>query len=80
MKSLFGDRLLIKVEEEETISGLSIPKSAQEKSKTGEVIAVGTGFGESVKVGDKIVYAKYGLLPYEDNLYIIDGEDVLGII
>ena len=64
-----GDRIVIKVIEdtEQTSGGIFIPDSAKEKPQKGEVVAVGEGKlndkGErepiDVKVGDKILYAKY---------------------
>ena len=64
-----GDRIVIKVIEdtEQTSGGIFIPDSAKEKPQKGEVVAVGLGKlndkGEreplDVKVGDKILYAKY---------------------
>lgn len=64
-----GERIVIKVIEdtEQTTGGIFIPDSAKEKPQKGEVIAVGLGKlnekGErqpmDVKVGDKILYAKY---------------------
>jgi chaperonin GroES len=65
-----GDRLVVKpIEKEEmTKSGLVLPDSAKEKPQEGEVIAVGPGrIGEDgkriemdVKVGDIVLYARYG--------------------
>lgn len=64
-----GDRIVIKVIEdtEQTSGGIFIPDSAKEKPQKGEVVAVGLGKindkGErepmDVKIGDKILYAKY---------------------
>ena len=64
-----GDRIVIKVIEdtEQTSGGIFIPDSAKEKPQKGEVVAIGEGKlndkGErepiDVKVGDKILYAKY---------------------
>ena len=57
-----ADRVLIKVEEAETrtASGLYIPDTAQEKTQTGAVTAVGTDEDViNVKVGDKVMYDKY---------------------
>ena len=64
-----GERIVIKVIEdtEQTSGGIFIPDSAKEKPQKGEVVAVGEGKtndkGEKepmdVKVGDKILYAKY---------------------
>ena len=64
-----GDRIVIKVVEdtEQTSGGIFIPDSAKEKPQKGEVVAVGQGKLNDknerqpmdVKVGDKILYAKY---------------------
>ena len=77
-----GDRVLVKPEaaEEKTATGLYIASNAQEKPQRGEVIAVGAGklndAGErlpmDVKVGDKVIYGKFG-----GNEVKIDGEDYL---
>ena len=65
-----GDRVVVKAieEEEKTAGGIVLPDTAKEKPQKGEVIAVGTGKlldnGErvplEVKVGDKVIFAKYG--------------------
>jgi chaperonin GroES len=63
------DRIVVKPSEEEemTASGLVIPDTAKERPQDGEVIAVGAGRFEDgqripidVKVGDKVIYSKYG--------------------
>ena len=63
------DRIVVKAieEEETTASGLVIPDTAKERPQQGEVIAVGPGRFEEgqripmdVKVGDKVIYSKYG--------------------
>jgi chaperonin GroES len=55
--------------ETKTASGIVLPDTAQEKqSQMGEVLAVGSGFGSEdgrenkiiLKVGDKVVYKKWG--------------------
>ena len=76
------DRVLVKPEkaEQKTASGLYISSGAQEKPQRGEVIAVGAGKlddkGEripvDVKVGDVVIYGKYG-----GNEVKIDGEEYL---
>ena len=81
MKPL-GDRVLIKPEpaEQKTATGLYIASNAQEKPQRGEVVAVGAGKlndkGErmpiDVKVGDTVIYGKFG-----GNEVKIDGEDYL---
>ena len=77
-----GDRLVVKpaAKEEVTRSGIVIPDTAKEKPQEGEVIAVGSGKlldnGERVpmeiKVGDRVLYAKYGGTEFK-----LDGEDYL---
>lgn len=77
-----GDRLVVKpaAKEEITRSGIVIPDTAKEKPQEGEVIAVGSGklldSGDRVpmeiKVGDRVLYAKYGGTEFK-----LDGEDYL---
>lgn len=65
-----GDRVIVKPAEaeEQTKSGLFIPDTAQEKPQRGEVVAVGDGklkddgtrIAIDVKVGDTVIYSKYG--------------------
>ncbi len=76
------DRIVVRPAQAEatTASGLVIPDTAKEKPQQGEVLAVGEGrFGDDnehipreVKVGDKVVYSKYG-----GTEITIDGEDLL---
>lgn len=88
-----GDRVVIKpIEKEEmTKSGIVLPDTAKEKPQEGEVIAIGEGRmlenGEkvdlSVKVGDKVIYAKYAgtELKRDDQEYLIISEkDILAIV
>src|SRR3989441_4304170 len=85
------DRAVVKPSEEEemTTSGLVIPDTAKERPQEGEVIAVGPGRFEDgqrvpmdVKVGDKVIYSKYGgtevKIEGEDYL-ILSARDVLAI-
>jgi chaperonin GroES len=75
-----GDNVVVQLEEEEdkTASGIYLPDSAKKKPTKGKVIAVGTGRvlenGEhnsmSVKVGDRVLFSKYG-----GNEVSIDGQD-----
>ena len=65
-----GDKVVIKVTEAEdkTASGIYLPDSAKKKPQEGEIVAVGNGrvldSGArnelSVKVGDKVLFSKYG--------------------
>jgi len=56
------------MKEEMSRGGIVIPDSAQEKSQEGEVIAIGPGRMDkdgkhemmSVKVGDRVVYPRFG--------------------
>ncbi|MDA3952758.1 MAG: co-chaperone GroES [Bacteroidales bacterium] len=71
------DRILVESHKAEakTASGIIIPDSAQEKPQKGTVIAVGDGKKDepmTLKVGDIVIYAKYG--GTEIN---IDGTDYL---
>ena len=87
-----GDRVIVKQEpeEEKTKSGIVLPESAKEKPQEGTVIAVGEGrvldSGQkvpvAVKVGDKIIYSKYGGIEVtiEGEEYIIlEEKDILAV-
>jgi len=77
-----GDRVIVKADEaeEQTASGLYLATEAKEKPQTGIVIAVGEGkrskdgniYPMPVKVGDKVLYGKYGGTEVK-----CDGEEVL---
>ena len=77
-----GDRVVIKRDEAEqtTASGLFLATESKEKPQTGIVLAVGEGYRKKnggftplpVKVGDKVLYGKYG-----GNEVKVDGEEVL---
>ena len=85
-----GDRLVIRpvVQEEVLASGIVIPDTAKEKPQQGEVAAAGPGRLDDngkrvpmeVKVGDRILYAKYTgqEVKIEQEEYIVLSEkDVL---
>ncbi len=80
------DRVLIKVVEAETktASGLYIPDTAQEKTQTGTVVAIGDDKEMiSVKVGDKVMYDKYAgtTVSIDDNDHlIVKSSDILAIV
>jgi chaperonin GroES len=88
------DRIVVKANEaeERTASGLVIPDTAKEKPQQGQVLAVGPGrraesTGEliplDVKVGDTVVYSKYGgteITVDGDDLLILTSRDVLAIV
>lgn len=89
-----ADRLVLKVAEvaeEKTKSGLYVPDTAKEKPQEGEVLAVGPGAlndkGEritmEVKVGDKVIFSKYGgmEIKVEGEEYLVLSErDILAIL
>ena len=88
-----GDRVVVKpVEKEErTKSGIVLPDTAKEKPQEGIVEAVGTGrmldngtkVAVELKVGDKVLYAKYAGNEFkiEEIEYLIMSEkDVLAIV
>ncbi|MCF7912153.1 MAG: co-chaperone GroES [Candidatus Cloacimonetes bacterium] len=81
------DRLVIEptVNEEKKVGGIYIPDTAKEKPNVGTVIAVGNDeeLQELVKVGDKVLYSKYGgtEVDVEDKKYlIISRSDVLALV
>ena len=85
------DRIVVRPaeSEERTASGLVIPDTAKEKPQQGEVLAVGPGkradsTGEiiplDIKVGDTVVYSKYGgteITVEGEDLLILNGRDIL---
>jgi chaperonin GroES len=85
-----ADRLVVKpIEaEEKTKAGIYLPDTAKEKPQEGEVVAVGPGRTSDdgkrivmdVKVGDIVVYTKYGgtEIKVDDEEYMILREsDIL---
>jgi chaperonin GroES len=88
-----GDRVVIKPSgrEEVTKSGLVIPDTAKEKPQEGTIIAVGPGRTDDdgerikmdVKVGDKVLFAKYAgteMKVDDDDLLILSEKDILAIV
>ena len=74
--------------EEKTAGGIIIPDTAKEKPQQGKVVAVGPGGRDEngklipidVKVGDTVVYSKYGgteITIDGEDLLILSGRDVL---
>jgi chaperonin GroES len=85
-----ADRILVKpIEKEEmTKSGIYLPDTAKEKPQEGEVLAVGPGkmsddgkrIPLDVKVGDTVIYAKYGgteIKVDDEDLMILRESDIL---
>lgn len=88
-----GDRIIVQtsVAEEVSSGGIILPDSAKEKPQEGEVIAVGPGklldSGKTapveVKVGDKVIYSKYGGTDVKvdgQEYVILRQDDVLAVI
>jgi chaperonin GroES len=87
------DRIVVSPLEAEqvTASGLVIPDTAKEKPQEGKVLAVGPGrFDDKgsrvpvdVKVGDVVLYSKYGgtEVKYSGEEYLVlSARDVLAVI
>ena len=85
-----ADRLVVKpIEKEEmTKSGIVLPDTARERPQEGEVIAVGPGrlsedgkrIAMDIKVGDRVIYAKYGgteIKIEDEELVILRESDIL---
>ncbi|MFC2021219.1 co-chaperone GroES [Chloroflexota bacterium] len=85
-----GDRLVVKpIEREEvTKGGILLPDTVKEKPQEGKVLAVGPGrlsedgkrIAMEVKVGDIVLYAKYGGTEIKDDdeeLMILRESDIL---
>jgi chaperonin GroES len=78
-------------QEKMTKSGIVLPENASEKPTQGTIVAVGPGkrnekgeiIAMSVKVGDKVLFKKYGPdeIELDGKKYLVgDEDDVLAII
>jgi len=75
-----GDKVVVEVfeEEEKTAGGIFLPDTAKKKPQEGRVVAVGPGrvlqdgtrAPMSVKVGDRVIFSKYG-----GNEVEVDGKE-----
>jgi len=85
-----ADRVVIRPIEREDVTkgGIVLPDTVKEKPQEGEVVAVGKGklsedgkrMPIDVKVGDIVVYAKYGGVEYkveDEELVILHEADIL---
>lgn len=65
-------------------TSLIIPDQAKDRDQPeqGEVVAVGPTADESVKPGQKVLWGKYAAkkLPWSDELWLMNDEDILGIV
>ena len=87
-----GDRVLVLPSKEGEVKkgGIIIPDTAKEKPQEGKIIALGTGKTEDgkkipfeVKVGDRVVFSKYGgtEIKFEgEEQVILREEDILGVL
>ncbi|MGH7902681.1 MAG: co-chaperone GroES [Candidatus Dormibacteraceae bacterium] len=88
-----GDRVVVKPveKEEKTKSGIVLPDTVKEKPQEGIVEAVGTGrlldngtkVPMELKIGDRILYAKYAGNDFkleEIEYLIISEKDVLAVL
>lgn len=89
-----NDGLIVKrvtKEENVTKAGIYLPESAKEKPQEGEVLAVGPGKMDNngtrmemtVKVGDKVLFTKYGPTEIKhegEDLLFLSESDVLAIV
>ena len=85
-----ADRVVVRPIERETVSkgGIVLPDTVKEKPQEGEVMAVGQGrlsedgkrLPMDVKVGDIVIYAKYGgteIKINDEELMILRESDIL---
>lgn len=89
-----GDRVIIEAVERDdmTPSGIILPDTAKEKPQEGNVLAVGAGklnedgtrSAMDVKVGDRVIYAKYAgteiKLDGDRKVLILKETDILAIV
>jgi len=88
-----ADRLVVEpIEQEEvTAGGIILPETAKEKPQQGKVIAAGPGrtddegdrIAMEVKVGDRVLYAKYSGTEIKldsKKLLILRESDILAIV
>ena len=92
LKPLGGRVIVEPIEQEEmTAGGIILPETAKEKPQEGKIIAAGPGDrnedGErmelEVKVGDKVLYAKYSGTEVKmdgKKLLILRESDILAIV
>jgi len=88
-----GDRVVVrpKSAEEMTKSGIILPDTAKERPQEGEVMAVGTGrimddgtvVPLAVKVGDTVLFSKYGGTEVKigsEEYIILREDDILAVL
>lgn len=88
-----GDKVVVKVleAEEKTAGGIILPDSAKKKPTEGEVIAVGEGRvlengkrnSLTVKIGDRVIFSKYGGNEVNlggDEVTILDEDQIYAVV
>jgi chaperonin GroES len=88
-----GDRVVVEPleQEERTESGLFIPETAKEKPQRGKIVAIGEGRRDEdgkripmdVKVGETILFAKYGGTEVKldgQKILILKETDILAVV
>ena len=94
LRHVLGDRVVVQpmAREEMSSSGIVLPDTAnKEKPQEGEIIAAGPGRltedGDrepmDVKVGDKVLYAKYAGTEFkvdDEELLIVSQKDILAVV
>ena len=92
IQPLFDNVLVKPLEaEKKTASGIILPDSAKEKPQVGTVMAIGTGHVHpdgkvtpmTVKVGQKVMYKKWGgqeIKVENEEWMIVEQKDILAIV
>ncbi|MCY0881351.1 MAG: co-chaperone GroES [Firmicutes bacterium] len=80
-----GDRVLVKLveEQERTQSGIYIPDTAKDKPQTGVIVAVGDSEDIKLKVGQKVLFAKFAGTEIKignDEHLILSADDILATV
>ncbi len=88
-----GDRVLVKPIPQDTVTsfGIIIPDTAKEKPEHGVVVAVGRGkrgddnelVPVDVKIGDKVLFSKYGYDEVKVNgteYYLVREDNILAVL
>lgn len=92
IKPLFDNVLVKPLEaEQKTASGILLPDTVKEKPQVGEIMAVGSGWHNNdgkvfplvVKVGQKVMYKKWGgneIKVKGEDWMLIEQKDILAIV
>ncbi|MBV9464319.1 MAG: co-chaperone GroES [Verrucomicrobiae bacterium] len=88
-----GDRILVLPTKEQEVKkgGIIIPDTAKEKPQEGKIVSLGTGKTDEngkkiafeVKVGDRVMYSKYGGTEIKlsgEEYVILREDDILAVL